>query len=115
MNIVKSIGYNFIEWQKNNPEKELMRIEKIRNAHKGKKFSDAHRKNLSEAKKKLFREGKLNYLVNNWNKGKTKYEDERLQKISELRKKERADLRLKAWQEKYRKNYRQTHHYSSKL
>jgi len=106
----------FSDWKKNNPEKELMRIEKIRNSHIGKKFTEEHRKNLSIAKKKLAQEGKIKILNEpSWNKGKNKYNDERLRRVSELRKEQKTYLRLKEWQKKNRKNYRQTHHYSNKI
>ena len=56
---IEENGKKFIEWQKNNPYKELERTEKIRKAHLGRKFSVEHRKKLSEVKKKLFAEGKI--------------------------------------------------------
>jgi len=58
-------GQKFKEWQNNNPELEKQRIEKIRNALKGKKFSLEHRKKLSIAKKKLVESG-----WQPWQKGK---------------------------------------------
>jgi hypothetical protein len=67
-------GLKFKEWQKNNPEKEAERIEKIRKAQLGKIKTIEHRKNLSKTKKQLFQEGKLV----SWNKGLTKETDNRI-------------------------------------
>ena len=67
-------GEGFIKWQKDFPELEKNRIEKIRKSHIGKKFTIVHRRKLSEAKKALFRTGKLTP----WNKGLTLEDDKRV-------------------------------------
>jgi len=56
---VEVAGSKFKKWQKENPDKEKERREKIRKAHLGRTFTVEHRRNLSIAKKELIKSGKF--------------------------------------------------------